>query len=62
MFGPAADAQVYSSAANNNYGTLATIRTREGNGDSANPIYRSYLRFNVTGLTGRSATSSCACA
>ena len=47
-----ADAQVSSSGANTNYGTITTLRTREGTGQSSNPIYRSYLRFNVTGLSG----------
>ena len=51
-FGSAADAQVYSSKATTNYGTLASMRTREGTGSSSDPIYRSYLRFNVTGVSG----------
>jgi glucose/arabinose dehydrogenase len=52
VFGPAADAQVNSSNPSSNYGTLTTIRTREGTGASSNPIYRSYLQFNVAGLSG----------
>ena len=51
-FGAAADAQVKSSSANTNYGTLATIRTRDGTGSSSSPIYRSYLQFNVAGVSG----------
>jgi hypothetical protein len=51
-FGSAADAQVSSSGPNTNYGTLATMRTREGTGGSSNPIYRSYLRFTVAGVSG----------
>ncbi len=50
---PAADAQVYGSSPNTNYGALATIRTRENSGTSG--TYRSYLKFNVTG-TGGSVT------
>ena len=46
---PDADAQVRSSAVSTNYGTLATIRT---GGEGTSTTYRSYLRFNVTGLTG----------
>ena len=52
VFGPAADAQVNSSNPNTNYGTLTTIRTREGTGASSSPIYRSYLQFNVAGVSG----------
>jgi hypothetical protein len=52
VFGPAADAQVNSSNPNTNYGTLTTIRTREGTGSSSSPIYRSYLQFNVAGVSG----------
>ena len=50
---PIADAQVYGSSVNTNYGTLATIRTRENSGASG--TYRSYLKFNVAG-TGGSVT------
>ena len=50
-FTPVADAQVKSSSASTNFGTATTIRVRE---DTASPpiTYHSYLRFNVTGLTG----------
>jgi hypothetical protein len=48
---PVADAQVSSTSPSTNYGTLASMRTREGNG--SNPVtYRSYLKFDVQGLTG----------
>jgi PKD repeat protein len=50
---PISDAQVYGSSVNTNYGTLATLRTRENSGSSG--TYRSYLKFNVTG-TGGSVT------
>ncbi|MBI4785939.1 MAG: DNRLRE domain-containing protein [Chloroflexi bacterium] len=45
-FNPVADAYVDSSNASRNYGTSAQIRV------DSSPIVRSYLRFNVTGLTG----------
>ncbi len=51
---PAADAQVYSSSANTNYGSLKTTRTREDSG--TNGTYRSYFKFNVAG-TGASVTA-----
>ena len=47
---PIADAQVYGSSVNSNYGTLATLRTRENSGSSG--TYRSYVKFNVTGTGG----------
>lgn len=51
---PAADAQVYSSSANTNYGSLKSVRTREDTGTSG--TYRSYVKFNVAG-TGGSVTA-----
>ncbi len=51
-FAASADVQVYSSNPSTNYGTLATLRTREGTGTSSDPIYRTYLRFDVSGLSG----------
>ena len=51
-FQATADAQVYSSNTSSNYGTLATLRTREGSGTSSDPVYRTYLRFDVSGLSG----------
>ena len=51
-FQASADAQVYSSNTSTNYGALATLRTREGSGTSSDPIYRTYLRFDVAGLSG----------
>ena len=50
-FTPDADAQVKSSSATTNYGALNQLQTREDPGTG--PTYRSYLRFNVTGLTGQ---------
>jgi len=47
---PVADAQVKSSSPTTNYGTLDSLRLREGT--PSNPItYHSYLMFNVTGLS-----------
>ncbi len=51
-FQPVADAQVYSSHLTTNYGTLTTLRTREGAGTSSDPTYRTYLRFDVSGVSG----------
>ena len=48
----AADAQVSSSNPATNYGTLSTLRVREGAGDATSPIYRTYLEFSVSGLSG----------
>ncbi len=48
---PDADARVFSGSAGTNYGTDAVLRTREENPVATN-TYRTYLRFNVTGLTG----------
>ncbi len=45
---PVADALVDSSHATTNYGTLGTLRVKEG----SSPFYRSFLRFNVAGVTG----------
>lgn len=54
-FAPVADAQVKSTSPTTNYGTLTTVRTRAG--DAADPItYQSYIRFTVTGVTGRTVT------
>jgi hypothetical protein len=47
---PDADAQVKSDSATTNYGALASVRTREDPGTAS--TYRTYLRFNVAGLTG----------
>jgi hypothetical protein len=45
-FNPAADAYVNESNASGNYGALTTLRA------DASPILRSYLRFDVQGLSG----------
>jgi hypothetical protein len=45
-FNPAADAYVNESNAASNYGALTTLRA------DASPILRSYLRFEVQGLSG----------
>jgi hypothetical protein len=48
-FTPTDDAQVRSSSATTNYGALVTIRT---GGEGTTTIYRSYLKFDVSGLSG----------
>ena len=45
-FGPAADTYVDASAPTANYGTKAYLRTDDS------PLQRSYLRFDVTGVSG----------
>ena len=47
-----ADAHVSSSNLTGNYGTLTTMKVREGDGSSTNPTYRGYLKFDVSGVTG----------
>jgi hypothetical protein len=51
-FSPIADAHVSSSSLTANYAGLTTMKVREGDGSSANPNYRSYLKFNLSGVTG----------
>lgn len=51
IFHPTDDAQVKSSRPTRNYGALATLRLREGSVNGTT-ILRSYLKFEVTGLTG----------
>jgi hypothetical protein len=51
-FLPVADAHVNTSNVNGNYGTLTTIKVREGLGTTADPNYRGYLKFNISGVTG----------
>jgi hypothetical protein len=53
---PTADSYVSSSNLTGNYGTQTTMKVREGAGDSANPNYRTYLKFDVSGV-GSSVTS-----
>ncbi|MCC6498023.1 MAG: DNRLRE domain-containing protein, partial [Propionibacteriaceae bacterium] len=48
-FTPFEDAQVKSTSANTNYGNDTTLRLRE---ESGGTTYQSYIKFNVTGLTG----------
>jgi hypothetical protein len=47
---PVADAQVKSTSPNGNYGTLDTLRVRQGT-SSTDAAYHSYLTFTVSGLT-----------
>jgi PKD repeat protein len=49
---PTADSYVSSSNLTGNYGTLTTMKVREGDGSSANPNYRTYLKFDVSGISG----------
>ncbi len=46
-FNPTGDAQANSSSPASNYGALTSIRVRAGS-----PVYVSYLKFNVAGLSG----------
>ena len=48
-FTPTDDAQVRSTSAATNYGSITTVRLRE---DAAGDTYRTYLKFTVSGLTG----------
>ncbi len=41
---------------NGNYGTLTTIKVREGDGSTANPNYHGYLKFSLSGVTGTVST------
>jgi len=50
-FTPIADAQVKSKNATTNYGSLTSLRIREGNA-SNNVTYHSFVKFNMTGLSG----------
>lgn len=47
-FTPSADTYVNSGSLTGNYGTATTLRLRGG----SSPEYRTYLTFNVSGLTG----------
>jgi hypothetical protein len=47
---PVADAAVKSTSPNSNYGTLATLRVRQGT-SSTDTTYHSYVTFTVSGLT-----------
>ena len=58
-FTPVADAHVKSSSPSTNYGTLDTLRLR--NGGTTSDTYRSYLRFDVSGLSGAATSPSCGC-
>jgi hypothetical protein len=49
VFTPVADANVKSTSATRNYGTATTLRVRDGG--TTTDTYRSYLRFDVSGLT-----------
>jgi PKD repeat protein len=51
-FNPSADSQVSSSNLTGNYGTLSTMKVREGDGSSTNPNYHDYLKFDLSGVTG----------
>ena len=49
---PIADSYVSTSNLTGNYGTQTTMKVREGDGSSANPNYRTYLKFDVSGISG----------
>ena len=49
---PVADAHVSSSNVGGNYGTITTVKVREGDGSTANPNYRGYFKFNLSGISG----------
>jgi PKD repeat protein len=50
-FLPVADAQVKSTSPSTNYGTLTTIRLRQGTSPT-DVFYHSYITFTVSGLAG----------
>ncbi|MDR3575858.1 MAG: DNRLRE domain-containing protein [Anaerolineaceae bacterium] len=50
-FNPVADAAVYQSTPTTNFGSLTTLKV------DSSPIIRSYLRFTVTGMTGKTVSS-----
>ena len=50
-FTPVADSAVNSSAPSNNYGISATVRT------DASPVVRTYMRFDVQGVSGSVASA-----
>jgi Calcineurin-like phosphoesterase len=55
---PEADAQVKSTSPTQNYGTSSALRVRgEAPGASSIGVYRSYLRFRVSGLRGPPASA-----
>jgi trimeric autotransporter adhesin len=53
---PVADSYVSSSNLTGNYGTLTTMKVREGDGSSTNPNYHTYLKFDVSGVSGAVST------
>jgi Ca2+-binding RTX toxin-like protein len=56
VFAPEADAYVRSGGqATRNFGTATTLQTRES---GANNTFRTYLRFNITGLSGGASTAT----
>ncbi|MEX1171243.1 MAG: DNRLRE domain-containing protein [Chloroflexota bacterium] len=54
-FTPSDDAQVKSNSATRNYGSETTLRLRED--PSTGTTYRSYVKFNVSGVSGATVTS-----
>jgi PKD repeat protein len=54
-FAPVADAHVKSTSPTKNYGTLTSLRIR--NGGTSTDTYRTYLKFDVTGLSGPPASA-----
>ena len=56
-FTAVADGQVALASPGSTYGTTTSMRTREGAGTSSDPTYRSYLRFDVSGVAGQTIQS-----
>jgi PKD repeat protein len=52
-FTPIGDAMVKSSNPTTKYGSLGTLRVRDGD-----PIYHSYMKFNVAGISGPIASAT----
>ncbi len=53
---PIADAQVKSTSPTTNYGTLSSLRVRQGTSTSPGD-YHSYLKFDVSGLSAPAAAA-----
>ena len=53
---PIADAHVKSTSPNNNYGTLTSLRLRQGTSSSPD-TYHSYLKFDISGLSAPAASA-----
>jgi PKD repeat protein len=56
-FTPVADAQVRSITADRNYGASPVLRVKHGGSAATAEHYRTYIRFNVSGLNGTVVTA-----